>query len=244
MATREQLLAWARSQLGTTEHGGPHGNDGNIVCYWDDISHHNLQGQPWCDAFVQAGEAAVGVPVIVDSQYCDYVLAAYRKAGRVVGLGQAKPGDQVFFHFPGEHSGANHTGILESVDAKNKTVTCIEGNTSAGAGGSQRDGGGVHERTRSWTLVIGVGEPTFTPSTPMTVPTRNGHPLIGAFSHGPEVALWQTLLNDHASMHLTVDGSFGSATVTATQQFQKMAGIKADGIVGDATWAKMLALTK
>jgi hypothetical protein len=172
MASAADILEWARVQLGTVEHGGPHGNDGNIVVFWDQIHHHEEQGCPWCAAFVEAGEEALGLPIAVDSAYCPTIEAAYRKGGRLFPVDQAQPGDQAFFHFPGEPNEANHTGIVESIDAAARTITCIEGNTSSGAAGSQSNGGGVYRRTRSWSVVRDVGRPAYTaPASTSTITT-------------------------------------------------------------------------
>ena len=55
-------------------------------------------------------------------------------------------------------------------------------------------------------------------------------------SRGSEVCTLQTKLSLH------VDGVFGKITDEAVRAFQKSVGLKADGIVGDKTWAKVLAI--
>lgn len=72
----------------------------------------------------------------------------------------------------------------------------------------------------------------------------SGHKQIGAFVVDPDVVVWKTLLNDHASMHLHVDDHFDAAAVDATKAFQTIARLPVTGIVNDATWAAGLALTK
>ena len=52
-------------------------------------------------------------------------------------------------------------------------------------------------------------------------------------SKGNDVKTLQTLL------HLQADGVFGPLTEEAVKEYQKAHGLKADGIVGDATWAKL-----
>lgn len=56
-------------------------------------------------------------------------------------------------------------------------------------------------------------------------------------SEGAEVKKWQKYLNI-LGYGLTVDGDFGKLTETATKDFQKRTGLKADGIVGTKTVAK------
>jgi hypothetical protein len=62
----------------------------------------------------------------------------------------AKPGDLVCFEWsPGKH----HIGIVKADHGV--TLATVEGNTSSGARGSQRDGDGVYERTPTRTFVWG-----------------------------------------------------------------------------------------
>lgn len=56
-------------------------------------------------------------------------------------------------------------------------------------------------------------------------------------SRGSEVVILQQKLN------LKADGIFGPLTEEAVKQFQKDNGLKADGIVGTNTWAKILGTT-
>ena len=53
-------------------------------------------------------------------------------------------------------------------------------------------------------------------------------------SQGAEVKQLQ------AALHLAQDGIFGRITDEAVRDFQRKNGLKADGIVSDATWAKLL----
>jgi peptidoglycan hydrolase-like protein with peptidoglycan-binding domain len=58
-------------------------------------------------------------------------------------------------------------------------------------------------------------------------------------SSGSEVKLVQTRLNNKG-YKLTVDGIFGKKTLEAVKSFQKKNGLKADGIVGPKTAAKLV----
>lgn len=59
---------------------------------------------------------------------------------------------------------------------------------------------------------------------------------------GPDVAAWQTALNERRGAGLTADGVFGAATDTATRTLQRDSGLPVDGVVGRATRAALAAL--
>ncbi len=56
-----------------------------------------------------------------------------------------------------------------------------------------------------------------------------------------DIAQLQTLLNKAGNYNLDVDGSFGSKTLAAVQDYQQRNGLNVDGVVGTNTWG---ALTK
>lgn len=63
--------------------------------------------------------------------------------------------------------------------------------------------------------------------------------LIKRGSQGPAVRYCQERLVAKG-FPVAVDGDFGAATQAAVKQFQASEGLKADGIVGDATWKQLL----
>ena len=65
------------------------------------------------------------------------------------------------------------------------------------------------------------------------------YPLLKRGSKGGYVKELQTILNYNFGAHLFVDGIFGSLTEIAVLGFQKLKGLKADGIVGPRTWAEL-----
>lgn len=69
----------------------------------------------------------------------------------------------------------------------------------------------------------------------------NGYmPTLRKGSKGAYVKELQTLLNySGCGAHLAVDGIFGSLTEIAVISFQKVRGLKGDGIVGAKTWAAL-----
>jgi hypothetical protein len=90
--------------------------------------------------------------------------AVYRKAadglakkGKTIPIGQAQPGDIVFFQFD-EDAQPDHVGIVVKNDGK-KFLWCIEGNTSGDKRGSQANGDGVYRKKRAYSLVMAVVRP-------------------------------------------------------------------------------------
>ena len=69
-----------------------------------------------------------------------------------------------------------------------------------------------------------------------------GFPLLKAGSEGAKVAVLQTLLigYGYGCGGYGADGDFGSGTESSVRAFQSHAGLSVDGIVGEATWKKLL----
>ncbi len=65
-------------------------------------------------------------------------------------------------------------------------------------------------------------------------------------SRGREIRFLQIVLNTHSQRQpkLKVDATFGDKTESAVRDFQKYAGLVADGIVGAGTWRALLAPAK
>lgn len=68
-------------------------------------------------------------------------------------------------------------------------------------------------------------------------------PTVKAGQKGVDVATVQLLLTAHGYA-TTADGVFGTGTAAQVQAFQKAKGLAADGIVGPATWAKLIVTVK
>ena len=143
----------AQSQLGYKE--GP--NNDSMYGKW-----FGLNNQPWCAMYVSWCFAQVGMTSKVAAQTkkgfasCDAGLKWFTKNNKLVPVGQAQPGDIVFFQFDTDAQ-PDHVGIVASNDGKN--LMCFEGNTSSGAKGSQANGDGVYLRKRPYSLVMGVARP-------------------------------------------------------------------------------------
>jgi hypothetical protein len=171
--TVDEVLKAASSKVGIVEGGGKDGKSGNIVWVWDwwkQVTGRNLQGSPWCAGFVSwcFSQAKASSLVAAENSH-GFVstingLAYFKKKKQVVDPKHAQPGDVVFFDF--DSSGQpDHVGIVESNDGK--FLTTIEGNTSPGDSGSQKNGGGCYRRKRAIDkIIIGVGRPSWPTLTP------------------------------------------------------------------------------
>ena len=125
-----KLLTWANAQIGTVESGdnwNKYAQNMSAAYGW------NVQNQPWCDVFVDAGfVACFGLDNAAKMTYqpaggfsaaCRY-SAAYFSAHDAF-TQQPEPGDQIFFR---DAEGViNHTGIV--VSAGGGIVRTIEGNS-------------------------------------------------------------------------------------------------------------------
>lgn len=125
-----KLLTWANAQIGTTESGdnwNKYAQNMAAAYGW------NVQNQPWCDVFVDAGfvecfgiENAAKMtyqPIGGFSAACRYSAAYFSAHDAFVQT--PEPGDQIFFR---DSDGViNHTGIV--VSANGGIVRTIEGNS-------------------------------------------------------------------------------------------------------------------
>lgn len=160
MATPNQVIAKARSQVGTREAGYS-----NQVAYNDWFWGKGKYGSwaAWCSVFLCWCSDQFGMRRDIDYPHSAGVavcFAWFTRKGRRVSKKKLQPGDWVRFTF-------SHTALFLGYANKAKTaITTIEGNTSPGNSGSQRDGGGVWKRTRPLSLIQYGGRPNYTHTTP------------------------------------------------------------------------------
>ncbi len=166
-------IALAYAAAGTHEEGG--NNRGDQVEFFQRLM-GGAPGDPWCADFVctciiKAYARACGLAE--DRQNLPHLVQAAASAmtplsgscavmeqgARGRGMwrpaeyaANALPGDLVLFDF-GRKGRASHIGMVRSASARE--VRTVEGNTSGGATGSQRDGGGVYRRVRTVSTVRG-----------------------------------------------------------------------------------------
>lgn len=120
----------------------------------------------WCDCFIDwCFQKAYGVTTaksLLAGNFDDYTVASagmYAKHGAL----DKKPevGAQIFFTHNGAASGCYHTGLVIAVAADGKTVTTVEGNTSATGSNIEANGGCVAKKTRSVTSNTLFGHPAY-----------------------------------------------------------------------------------
>lgn len=149
-------VARVRAEVGYTE--SPPGS--NRTKYAAPAGHAN--GQPWCMTFQVAMAKADGLLLPYLGAYTPSAVAAFKAAGHW----HTSPavGDFAFFDFPDSVHRVQHVGLVTAYSPS--TITTTDGNTSSGPGGSEDNGGGVFERTRSRSVVVGYGRPIYAPAPP------------------------------------------------------------------------------
>ncbi len=136
-----------QSQIGIREKTG-HNDGPEIKMYLKSVG--LAEGYAWCAAlqvwtFVKAAcEAMSSIPIAITAMASGIYTAATISGRKSVNQ-SVHVGDIVVWKFSRTPSG--HTGRCTKVLYRWR-IRNLEGNTSSGLGGSQRDGGGVYERTR------------------------------------------------------------------------------------------------
>lgn len=151
-AYADKLVTIAKKEIGVHEIGDT--NTGKRVQEYQSTTSLEGTGWPWCAAFI-CFLFKVSMMFTDENRPKTASAYGYESWGKSVGLNVVKDpksikrGDIVIFDF-------SHIGLATSDSDKNGKFSTIEGNTSCGVAGSQRDGGGVYERTRSITSIRSV----------------------------------------------------------------------------------------
>ena len=90
---------------------------------------------------------------------CNAGVKYFGGKGQLVPVGQAQPGDIVFFNFDKDATTAEHVGIVYVNQPDKHQLITFEGNTSGDAKGSQANGDGAFKKTRNYGLVMAVARP-------------------------------------------------------------------------------------
>ena len=246
---KQKLVAWATAQLGCAE-GADNWN--KYAQNKTDAYGWNVQNQPWCDVFVDAGFIeCFGLDLAARLTYqpkggfsalCSQSVQYYKNNG--AWRTTPESGDQVFFYFSG---GINHTGIVTSVSGG--VVYTVEGNASdsvrrcAYAVGSACIAG--YGRPR-WAAAEGAGEdPPPPPEAEKEGQRCSVTVTLPVLSYGDEgeyvMLMQQRLIAKGCSCGpWGADGEYGGGTREALLHFQRENGLEADGVCGRLSWTKLL----
>lgn len=266
---KQKLITWVTAQVGTRE-GENNYNKYAEDKRLQQLYGWYAQNQPWCDLFtdeafiecfgLENGAAMTYQKIGGGSAACRTSAQFFKDNGAFTQ--NPEPGDVIFFYVSG---GINHQGIV--IRVANNIVTTIEGNSSDMVaqrtyqfGASNIAGYGRPK----WSVVaatpvssIGtITSPTIETPTIQTPTTSNESssevtderlieaklPVLQNGMGGNAVAALQGILY-YQKYNLGVwgvDGDFGVATRAAVRNFQTRNGLSPDGIVGEATWTKLL----
>lgn len=112
-------------------------------------------GVPWCAEYVCVCLSDAGFK-IQKTASAPYLCTSLKAHGwKAVSKSKAKPGDVVFFNWPGTSSSIDHTGFVEARKADGRLIT-LEGNVTMPNGN-----GGVARKVRSLSLVAAVVRPPY-----------------------------------------------------------------------------------
>jgi hypothetical protein len=155
VTTAVRVLEVARRELGTAENPANSNRQKYGKAYgWDGVA--------WCAQFTWWVLTQAGGGSLVPKTASTVVMRDwFMKRGQWHTSGP-RPGDLVFFRFPGNNNPVNHVGIVEHIEVGG-TLICIEGNTAGTAAGDQRNGGGVY-RKRRLSNIVGYARPAYTPA--------------------------------------------------------------------------------
>jgi len=243
---KQKLIAWAESQIGTKE--GP--NNWNKYAASGDMTKlygWNVQNQPWCDVFVDAGFITcfgyeIGSAMTYQFAGCSGAACAssanyYKQRG--AWFQTPELGDQIFFIVGG---GINHTGIVTYVG--DGSVVTVEGNSSDmvarrnySIGSPQIAGYG----RPNWLL---AGRDIIVPPKEEEEGTDVVLPTLQKGSTGMAVKAAQLILigRGYSCGFWGADGDFGNGTEKAVKKFQTDMTIEADGVIGPDTWRHLLGV--
>lgn len=164
------VLACAKSQIGYKE--SPRNSNRTKYNRW--FYGANISA-PWCAIFITWCFHETGIYAnikgVENKAYCPSWVTWAKKEGRW----HTEPKIGALVVFDWQHDkGADHIGIVESINAKNSTITTIEGNTGIG---NDSNGGEVMRRIRPFSSVLGYIYVTiYPPQKPKVYATGEGQP--------------------------------------------------------------------
>lgn len=165
VTTADQVLAVARSQIGTVEDSSGHQKYGQ----W-----YGMDRVAWCAIFTQWCFAQVQASDLIPrTAYTPTYYEWFQRRQQATSAPQ--PGDLVFYNWPDSVNRIQHVGFVEAVEPA--AIVTVEGNTTSGVAGNQSNGGGVWRRRRARnSSVVGFGRPLYSAAPAPVAPSPPARP--------------------------------------------------------------------
>lgn len=231
---QKKLIDWCEKQVGTAE--VPKGS--NSIVYNSLYYGRAVSGAayPWCMAFVWCAFDACGLKSLFyagcKTASCTTLMKWSKNVGQFV-TAPYQAGDVMFYDQDGNKLDAEHTGIFTGKYDGDKLIM-IEGNYNDQ----------VSEVKRSLSQIIGAYRPKWDEAANAADDASGGMkiPEIRRGDKGAAVVSMQILLDIYGFDVGPdgADGDFGPNTEAAVKRFQTAAGLAADGICGEGTWAALI----
>lgn len=247
--TEKQILDVMRSWLGLSRSKGTHKP---IVDLYN--SHYPLARgyrasyvDDYCDITVSAAFIKCGAVDLIGGTECgvEEHIDLFKRKGiwQEDGTITPKPGFIICYNWgdatqPND-GWADHIGIVELVNAKNRTLTVIEGNMS---------GGVVGRRTIpiGWGYIRGYACPKYADVSATEIDKNENEDYLSKGDTGAAVKTMQVMLIavGYPCGSSGADGDFGTSTEKALKNYQKDHKLKSDGCYGTKTKASLETLYK
>lgn len=249
--TAAEMIAVAKEQVGYIEPAS--GKTKYGIWYGDRNKNPGFDDAAWCDMSLawcawEAGRrkggkeaAETALEQIGEFAYTPYHAGYWAELGRFNST--PKMGDLAFFNWEGPNSIAaiDHIGLVIGTTDKGEVIT-LEGNTTSNGKT------GFYKRYRSRGSIVGFAHPSYVkagsvkPAPPKGDAKAPKFPLAANKWFGTDgttvnanIKKIQAQLNKFGA-DLEVDGEWGPKTDAAVKQYQEMAGVVVDGMVGPITW--------
>lgn len=213
---KDKIIKLAQQQMGN-----------NYTKYCNDMGYpYRIE---WCACFISWLAKQLNITDIIPvDMSCNRQIEKFRQLNATVSKSLTPMKGDIIYYDWDKSGDADHVGIVENNDGN--TITVIEGNS----GYPPDDRVRRRQISSHYDKIFTVVRPNYNQQVvlPFSLPlTRSGDKNI-------YVSIIQYILykKKFFTSVSEVDGEFGPNTKEAVKEFQKNAGIEADGMVGKDTW--------
>lgn len=248
--TAKQILDVMRSWLGMSRSKGTHKPIIDLYNSYKPLArgYRASYTDDYCDITVSAAFIKLNAVNLIGGTECgveEHIKIFDRKGiWKEDGKITPRPGDIICYNWDDStqpnDGWADHIGIVEVVDTKNRTITAIEGNTN---------GGVVGRRTIpiGWGFIRGYACPKYADASGKTETDKNENKdYLSKGDTGSAVKTMQAMLIavGYPCGSSGADGDFGTSTEKALKNYQKDHKLEPDGCYGTKTKASLETLYK